>query len=217
MNQPLNTSSKINRQGKLTAPVTILKPAINEDKLKPEDTAELGIWMFVLGDMLLFGLLFVSYAWDFRHNKDLFLTGQAALSQSFGVINTLLLLSGSLFVVLALHRARRGAAPVVSVLLAAAIATGLAFWINKMIEYRAKFSQGHTLISDDFFMYYYMLTGIHLLHVTVGIGVLSFLWIRSRKPFYSLSDLRNLESGGLIWHMVDLLWIALFPLLYLVK
>jgi nitric oxide reductase NorE protein len=179
--------------------------------------AELGVWMFVLGDMMLFSLLFGSYAWDFSHNKTLFLQGQSVLSQGFGVVNTLLLLTGSLCVVLALHRARRGAASTVSYLLALAIASGVGFFINKIFEYREKISQGYTMVTDDFFMYYYMLTGIHLLHVTVGVGVLTFLWLRSRKPVYSQNDLRNLESGGAIWHMVDLLWIALFPLLYLVK
>jgi nitric oxide reductase NorE protein len=178
---------------------------------------ELGVWMFVLGDMLLFSLLFGSYAWDFSQNRTLFLQGQASLTQGYGVANTLLLLSGSLCIVLALHRARRGASPAVSHLILVAIATGFIFFINKLFEYREKIHQGQTLVSDDFFMYYFMLTGIHLLHVTVGVGVLIFLWRRSRKTAYSPDDLRNLENGGVVWHMVDLLWIALFSLLYLVK
>ena len=192
-----------------------VEPASPADKR--EVPAELGVCMFVLGDMLIFSLLFGSYAWDFRHGRALFHQGQATLSQGLGVANTLLLLTGSLFMVLSLHCARLGAAPVVSRLIFATIATGIIFFINKLVEYREHLDQGHTLVSDDFYMYYYMLTGIHLLHVTVGVGVLIFLWLRSRKSTYGTIDLRNLESGAAIWHMVDLLWIALFPLLYLVK
>jgi nitric oxide reductase NorE protein len=184
---------------------------------KRQAPAELGVWMFVLGDMLIFGLLFGSYAWDFRQDRPLFLQSQATLGQGYGVVDTLLLLTGSLCMVLSLHCARRGAAPAVSRLIIATIATGFIFFVNKLLEYREKLGQGYTLVSDDFFMYYYMLTGIHLLHVTVGVGVLIFLWFRLRKSTYSPIDLRNLESGAAIWHMIDLLWIALFPLLYLVK
>jgi nitric oxide reductase NorE protein len=197
----------------MTKAETCLEPA-TADKKSP---AESGVWMFILGDMMLFALLFASYAWDRTQQYELFVQSQAALSKGFGVVNTLLLLTGSLFVVLGLHWARGGAIVRVQTCLILAIVTGVAFFVKKIIEYREKVSEGYTLITNDFFMYYYMLTGLHLLHVMVGIGVLIFLWVRSRQAAYSHCDIRNMESGGAVWHMVDLLWIALFPLLYLIK
>lgn len=183
---------------------------------------ELGVWMFVFGDLLVFSLLFGSYAWERSLQHSLFVSSQTELSQVFGVINTLLLLSGSLFVVLALHAARSGGIATVNKLLLAAIFTGIAFFINKLFEYTDKVSNGFTLLTNDFFMFYYMLTGIHLLHVVVATGVLVFLWRRLKKiPLNPVPErkefIKHLESGGIVWHMVDLLWIALFPLLYLIK
>lgn len=178
---------------------------------------ELGVWVFILGDMLVFSLLFGSYAWYRHQDHALFVASQATLSIAFGVVNTLLLLTASLLVVLALHRARRSSIDSVPPLLAQAVGCGVGFCVSKFFEYREKISAGYTLLSNDFFMYYYMLTGIHLLHVAVGLGVLIFLYCRARQGRYAASDMRNLESGGLIWHMVDLLWIVLFPLLYLIK
>ncbi|WNC73792.1 cytochrome c oxidase subunit 3 [Thalassotalea psychrophila] len=181
---------------------------------KKKIPAELGVWLFIIGDMLVFTALFVSYAMQRSDQVTLFTHSQTMLNQSFGVINTLLLLTGSLFVVLALHSARNGYKRALTRFLLLAISTGLLFFIVKIFEYSEKISQGYNLLSNDFFMYYFMLTGIHLLHVCVAIGVLIFLLCRYH---HGDNDIRNLESGGVIWHMVDLLWIVLFPLIYLIK
>ncbi|MDG1733941.1 MAG: cytochrome c oxidase subunit 3 [Thalassotalea sp.] len=179
--------------------------------------SELGVWMFVLGDMLVFSVLFGSYAWERALQHGLFITAQSELNQTFGVVNTILLLTGSLFVVLALHAARKGKTKHTQQLLLLAISTGVGFFINKVFEYRDKISNGFTLLSNDFFMFYYMLTGIHLLHVCVGTCALIYLYKRLSAQGLSTDYIKHLESGGIVWHMVDLLWIALFPLLYLIK
>ncbi|TRX56484.1 cytochrome c oxidase subunit 3 [Thalassomonas sp. M1454] len=179
--------------------------------------SELGVWMFVFGDLLIFSVLFASYAWERVQQHSIFLISQNELSQTFGVINTILLLTGSLFVVLALHSARNNKLSQTKKLLLLAIATGVGFFINKVFEYKDKVSDGFTLLTNDFFMFYYMLTGIHLLHVCVGTGALIYLYKRLSCQGISTDNIKHLESGGIIWHMVDLLWIALFPLLYLIK
>lgn len=203
---------------RMTGPTESLQPIDNAETLSDHQAApgELGIWVFVLGDMVLFALLFGSYAYDYGKDQALFQRGQETLNALFGVTNTMLLLTGSLFVVLALHLARRGSMHKVPHLLGLAIFTGVAFFANKILEYSEKIGQGHTINSDIFFIYYYTLTGIHLLHVTVGIGVIAFIRQRIQREGYSLKNIQNLENGGAIWHMVDLLWIALFPLLYLI-
>jgi nitric oxide reductase NorE protein len=88
--------------------------------------------------------------------------------------------------------------------------------VSKALEYTAKFKAGITLLTNDFFMYYFVLTGIHLAHVVAGNVVLAVLWHKSRSA-PAAGSLNLYESGATYWHMVDLLWVCLFPLLYLVR
>lgn len=178
--------------------------------------SEPGVWLFVLGDMILFSLLFLSYAWDYRKHYAMFRSGQAHLNQNIGLANTLLLLTGSLCVVIAVDQTRKSRLRIAKYCLIGAIFTGVLFYVNKIQEYIHEFSVGNTMTKNMFFMYYYTLTLIHLLHVSVGIGVLIYLAYRLKKLPKDGRLVNYLESGGAIWHMVDLLWIALFPLLYLI-
>ena len=177
---------------------------------------EFGVWLFVLGDMIIFATLFILYALDYVQDRATFISGQAHLNDIFGVINTLLLLTGSLCIVIAVKRARNNVSQNIGKYILATISTGFVFIANKFIEYSKEIAQGHTLVTDDFFMYYYTLTAIHLLHVLIGIGVLIFLYWKVSSQGLRGENSTHLESGGLIWHMVDLLWIAIFPLLYLI-
>jgi len=86
----------------------------------------------------------------------------------------------------------------------------------KFFEYSEKIAAGFTLTTNDFFMYYFMLTGLHLMHVLLGLGVLCYLWF-SLRAAPSADSMRTLESGASFWHMVDILWIVLFALLYLLR
>lgn len=189
----------------------------SETVLKNKLPGEFGVWVFVLGDMLVFAVLFICYAWYRSQSPALYAHSQLQLDQAAGVINTLLLLTGSLLVVLSVHLARRSLYRRIPLLLTMAIASGLVFIINKGFEYGHKIDQGYTLLTNEFYMFFYMLTGIHLLHVCVGTGVLVFLLIKSLSGQYVDKDVSAMESGGAIWHMVDLLWIVLFALLYLIK
>lgn len=178
-----------------------------------------GVWVFVLADLAVFSAFFATFAWYRGRAPELFRDSQAALNQTFGLVNTLLLLAGSLAMVFSVHLARAGRTPAARLLVAAAIATGGGFGVSKILEYREKIAAGYTLISNDFFMFYYMLTGIHLAHVGVGVGVLAFLLGTGPRATqaYDARQLAYLESGGVVWHLVDLLWIVLFPMLYLLR
>jgi nitric oxide reductase NorE protein len=178
---------------------------------------EVGIWIFILGDMMVFALFFCVFVYYRSLNIELYTQSQTALKQIFGVVNTVLLLSSSLFVVLAVQAVRRRIAGIAPVLFALAFLCGLGFGTMKFIEYGQKISAGITLTTNEFFMYFYVFTGIHFLHVVIGMVVLGFLWKISRKPDVQAKDLMLIESGASYWHMVDLLWIVLFPLLYLMK
>jgi len=179
--------------------------------------AEEGVWVFIFGDLLVFGLFFLTYMYYRGENVALYVTSQGTLNEIFGFTNTLLLLSSSLLVALGVHAARIGQRGAAAALLAGAFACGAAFGVIKVIEYGQKFAAGITVLTNDFFMFYFMLTGIHFAHLTIGLGVLAFLFVTVRKPALSPGDLQAIEGGAAFWHLVDLLWVVLFALLYLMR
>jgi nitric oxide reductase NorE protein len=178
---------------------------------------EPGIWVIIFGDMVVFSLFFGVYLHSRIEQHQLFLASQAHLNQTFGVINTFFMLSSSWFVAMAVQAARRSMGRATPILFSCAIGCGVGFVFMKYLEYGAKIRAGIVLTTNDFFMYYYMLTGIHLMHVLIGMGVLAFLVHYSRGGRFEAHQVRNLESGASFWHVVDLLWIVLFALLYLIK
>lgn len=179
---------------------------------------EAGIWVFVLGDMIIFALFFAVFTYYRGENVQMFLDSQAKLNQNYGAINTIFLLTSSWFVVMALHAARHGLERLTSPLFVLAWLGGFGFAVVKVIEYSEKISHGITLTTNDFFMYYYVFTGIHAMHLLIGMAVLTFMILKTRgRTSFNQQDIVLLESGATFWHMVDLLWIVLFPLLYLMK
>jgi len=176
---------------------------------------EVGVWIFIFGDMAIFAILFVTYLHGRSMDAGLFAASQEELNQDFGVANTVLLLVSSLLVVLAVRSVRedRGLAPK---LFACAMLCGVAFSALKVLEYSGKIDHGITPATNDFFMYYFILTGLHWFHLVLGLVVLAILIRLSRKERLTDNQLSFVEGGACFWHMVDALWIILFPLLYLV-
>ncbi|PZU08348.1 MAG: hypothetical protein DI606_15340 [Sphingobium sp.] len=175
---------------------------------------EEGLWVFIFGDLLVFAVFFITYAVARQQELALFETSQALLDRHLGLLNTLLLLTSSLFVAQAVAAVRRGdknARP----LLLGAIMLGSGFVIVKAFEYSAKIAQGFTLNSNSFSIYYYMFTGIHLVHVLIGLGALGFALSRFDRAGQLQGGPALIEGSGAFWHLVDLLWIILFALLYL--
>ena len=178
---------------------------------------EPGIWILIFGDMVIFGLFFGTFLFYRSQDVATFAASQQSLNLSLGLLNTLLLLTSSWFVVWAVRCVKHQALPQARTLFKIGMALGLVFWAVKVIEYREKILDGQTIITNEFFGFYYMFTGIHLLHVTVGLGALYFV-IRILKDGRTDSKTFHVVEGiGAFWHMVDLLWIVLFTLLYLVK
>ncbi len=175
-----------------------------------------GVWVLIAGDMVIFALLFGSFMSARLKHPARFEAARHALDFHHGGINTLLLLTSSWCVVMALRALRLQLVPVAQRWLGFGILGGVGFAISKVLEYVGEVHAGHTAGSGDFFMYYFMLTGIHLVHVLVGTLVLTVFWVRQRSSTEPRS-LAGFESAAVFWHMVDLLWIVLFPLLYLVR
>jgi nitric oxide reductase NorE protein len=177
---------------------------------------EEGVWIFIFGDMTIFAVLFATFLHYRSRNPQLFNQSQQALNPVFGAVNTLLLLLSSLLVVTAISAMRAKITGIAPLLIAGAIGCGLCFSVLKVIEYRHKIDAGITPQTNEFFMYYFVLTGLHWFHLIIGLGVLTYLLWTSRKPALTAKQFSWVEGGGCFWHMVDLLWIVLFPLLYLI-
>lgn len=174
-----------------------------------------GVWLFIAGDLVLFSLLFATFLSYRAGAPEVFATGRAHLDQTLGLVNTLLLLTSSWLVATGVRAARRGAGHVPQTCFALALLCGLGFGIVKFFEYRAKLAAGLTPETSDFLMFYFAYTGIHMIHVVIGMGVLLAMisYIRGRPP--AAVNLQHIESGASFWHLVDVLWIVLFALLYL--
>lgn len=176
-----------------------------------------GLWVFIGMDMMFFFIMFMLFMTGRRDAPELFEAGRLTLDPDFGGINTLILLTSSWFFVLALNAARRDRLQDVPRWLIASFLGGVAFGISKAFEYGAKFAAGLTPATNDFYMYYFVLTGFHMLHVAGGCIMLLVFWRMARRRAFGPGRTTVIECGGIYWHMVDLLWIVLFPLLYLLR
>jgi nitric oxide reductase NorE protein len=167
--------------------------------------------------MVVFTVLFAVYLNRRGHNEALFATSQAALNQTLGAVNTLVLLCSSMLIVLAAlafrNEQRRHLAARLTM---AGAAVGSCFVVVKVIEYHEKVAAGLTPSTNEFFMYYFVLTGLHLAHVVIGLVVLTVLSRLARKPAPTRTHIAFFEGGACFWHMVDLLWLIIFPLFFLV-
>jgi nitric oxide reductase NorE protein len=175
---------------------------------------EAGLWVLILGDMTIFGVFFVVFAHARAADRELFSKAQHELNFAIGLANTVLLLTSSWLVALAVKKVRGGEVSGGSRYLLLALLCGLGFIVDKVFEYSDKISAGLTPMTNDFLMYFYVLTGIHAVHLVIGMSLLLFLWRRTRNPARTPS-MPVMEGCASYWHMVDILWIVLFSLLYL--
>ena len=191
--------------------------------------ARFGMWLFLFTEMLLFGGLFLLYAvYRSRFGED-FHYAASGLSLRTGAFNTLVLLTSSLTMVLAVGAAERGRERAARGLLSATIGLGLLFLLIKAGEWSAKIHHGlypnseelvaHAPGENIFYGLYYAMTGLHALHVVAGIIVLLAMMTVGARRRGESRGLRatRIETAGLYWHLVDVIWIFLFPLFYLIS
>jgi nitric oxide reductase NorE protein len=179
---------------------------------------EAGIWLLLFGDLSVFAVLFMVYLRRRGQNRELFAQSQEALNRSFGALNTIVLLTSSLLVVFGLRAFRSDRWRHLTARLTLTGATvGTLFVVIKIVEYRQKIALNVTPSTNEFFMYYYVMTGLHLVHVVVGLGVLLVLSAVARNPAPTRTQIAFYEGGACFWHMVDLLWVVIFPLVFLVR
>ena len=173
------------------------------------------MWFFVLGDLWIFTCCFACYIHYRNQNPEAFVLGQKLLSQGAGVLNTIILLTSSWFVAACAQATRARDFRAASRLLALGGALGAGFMLVKAHEWYAKISAGLPERTHEFFLYYFMFTGLHVVHVSLGLVILALVWRElrgTRQPRAAF-----VEAGATYWHMVDALWIVIFALLYLMR
>ena len=175
------------------------------------------VWLLVLAELLTFGLLFVSFAVARWREHAVFAQGQAALSLSTGALNTLLLVAASWAAVRAVKAFESDRGDVGAHWLLAALAGALGFLVVKSHEFAGKITAGFDWATNSFTLLYTLLTGFHFLHVVVGAVVFTVLWRKARAGAYGRANHMAPASGAVFWHMVDLLWMVLFPLVYVIR
>jgi cytochrome c oxidase subunit 3 len=199
------------------------------DTIEAQDHAvRLGMWLFLGTEVLLFAGLFLGYT-VYRHfYHETFHEASRTLDLSLGALNTVVLITSSFTVAMAYHAIKQGKTRLCAGMLAVTILFALTFLVVKSFEYAHKFQEGalpgkfyhfHEVTGPGanlYFTIYFLTTGLHAFHVIVGMSILAWVLLRVLKGHFSPAYYVPVELGGLYWHLVDLVWIFLFPLLYLI-
>jgi nitric oxide reductase NorE protein len=210
--------------------IDTLSKALPGDRLIPRDEAlaqkrwvpgEPGIWALILTDLSGFTVYFIATMRAWRDHPDQFAAGRGALNLNIGILNTFFLLTASLLVALGVHHLRHGKTGLTHRLFTGAGLCGGAFMVTKAFEWGGKVAAGHTPFTDVFFQLYFILTGIHLAHVVIATILIRFMRLRVREineingGVANLKQARFIENSASYWHMVDLLWLVILVLFYL--
>ena len=192
-----------------------------------KDASTLGMWLFLVTEIMFFGGLFTAYV-VYRHKfPQAFMLGSHSLDITLGGFNTAVLICSSLTMALAVNAAQLGARRLLVTFLILTIALGSVFLGIKAVEYHEKFVNHHvpgpsfhfegpeSRNAELFFSLYFGMTGLHALHMVVGIALLAILAVRARRGDFGSDYFTPIDMTGLYWHFVDIVWIFLFPLLYL--
>ncbi|MGB4812284.1 MAG: cytochrome c oxidase subunit 3 family protein [Methylophilaceae bacterium] len=178
---------------------------------------DFAIWIFIFAEMLAFGVLFVAYAFARANNVELFNASQLTLSLTSGAVNTLVLITSSYFVVRGVAAIRQGLNKQCAQWLTGTFLLGSVFVSIKMVEFYAKYAADITMSTNNFYMFYLSLTFFHFMHVLMGMVILAVIIMKARRGGYSAQDYVGVETGASFWHMIDFLWIILFPLIYIIR
>jgi cytochrome c oxidase subunit 3 len=184
------------------------------------ESNRMGVWLFLVTEVLFFGGLFCAFAVFRSWYFDGFVEAHHHLDKVMGALNTLVLITSSLTMALAVRSAQVSNKKLTGLMLWITFLCAAGFMVIKTFEYSHKFHDGllpgGAFSAGIFFAVYFMMTGVHGTHVLIGMGLILWLILRNNKGHFSSRYYSPVENVGLYWHLVDLVWIYLFPLLYLV-
>jgi cytochrome c oxidase subunit 3 len=188
--------------------------------------SKLGMWLFLLTEILFFGGMFLLYAVYRARYSEAFHGAATELNTVIGAINTVVLLTSSLTMALSIGSIKKGFRPRTLLLQGATICLALFFLVNKVFEWGAKIDHSmypgsaemlaHSKGEVLFYSLYYVMTGLHAVHVIAGVVLLVVMFVLTSRNVIHANDYVKLENAGLYWHLVDVIWIYLFPLFYLI-
>jgi len=189
--------------------------------------SKMGMWLFLFTEVLLFGGMFLVYAVYRFQNQEQFRLAALELNTGIGTLNTVILLTSSLTVALSIAAIQNKNKFLSIVFLNSTLLLALMFMVNKYFEWSTKFAHGIYPGSKEllekpngqilFYGLYYVMTGLHGLHVLIGMVILYIIKRQIKKDIITHDNYIRLENSGLYWHLVDLIWIFLFPLFYLIQ
>jgi cytochrome c oxidase subunit 3 len=199
-----------------------------DDLEQQKAAADLGMWSFLLTEVLFFGGLFLCYAVYRWHYPEAFIAASEMLDVKLGAVNTFVLLTSSLTMAMAVHSAHQGDRKAIVRWLIITMILGSVFLGVKVVEYNHKFHE-HLVPGPYFqmnipnpqpaqlyFSLYFAMTGLHAVHMIIGLGLLTVIAIMAHRGKFSKTYSNPVEISGLYWHFVDIVWIFLYPLLYLI-
>ncbi len=200
--------------------------AAHAEHYDPE-ASKIGMWLFIFTELLLFGGMFIVYSVYRYLNPEAFFLAGEQLNTTVGAINTIILLISSMTIAMATSSIRKGNIWLTQQLLAVTLMLAVVFLVNKWFEWGDKVSHGifpgsgvmlETMSQGEilFFGLYFVMTGLHAIHILVGIGLIVWTIVEVNKGLVNDHKYDLLENSGLYWHLVDIIWIFLFPLFYLI-
>lgn len=200
-----------------------------DDSEQQKDASTLGMWIFLITEIMFFGGMFLAYTVYRNFYPTVFAVASSSLNAVIGAANTAVLLCSSFTMVLAVRAAQLGQRRAIIIFLILTLILGITFLGIKGYEWNEKFEEHHVpgptfhLEGVDlqgpaqlFFSLYFAMTGLHALHMVIGVGILTWLLIAANKGKFSAAYMTPVDIAGLYWHFVDIIWIFLFPLLYLI-
>jgi cytochrome c oxidase subunit 3 len=193
-----------------------LPPTDHWDAARASEMVKLGVWAFLATELLLFGALFTAYSVFRLKFPQLFHEEHLKLDRVLGAVNTVVLITSSFTVALGIASIRKGRGGLLKLFLSLTILLAFVFLGIKYTEYAEKFAHHLYPSTNLFFSLYFVMTGLHAIHVIAGIVVLGLMLVLAFKGRFSAESHGPVEVSGLYWHFVDLVWIYLFPLLYLI-
>ncbi len=171
------------------------------------------MWILIFLELITFGAALIVLVINSKQDPEIFHQSRLSLNASFGAINTIFLLTSGFFMATTVHQFKKNNSQKASFYLNLTMLGGILFLILKGIEYYLKINSGYTIGYNSFFTFYWLLTGFHVIHVIVGLVILLFMKNGIKK---STSPIEDVEASAAFWHMCDLIWLLLFPTLYLI-
>ncbi|MCT4630650.1 cytochrome c oxidase subunit 3 [Winogradskyella sp.] len=172
------------------------------------------MWIIIFLELITFGMAIIAMVYYGRQELEIFHESKLRLNLAYGTINTIFLITSGYFMALSVHQIKKGEHKSSLKFLILTILGGLLFLVLKSVEYYFKIEEGLTLGYNTFFDFYWLLTLFHVIHVLVGLVILGFIYFDLKKKKENI-NIDDFEASAAFWHMCDLIWLLLFPVLYL--